>query len=288
LLDRLQKGEPFISDDVWLRVPGKVQDLDASRADYIPTTCFAVPAVMGDGTQTADANRYHNGGYGFVKDPESIGACVSDMKTLIDRRFVEWMDTLAATTNDANAILDVTVIGAGLAGGLAGGVTSQIMNAVSSGLTGTKTTINQDIFLSQSLQVVITQMDTDRTKWATIIESKVLASETIGAKTDQTPVASIANKATPPASGLPYATLSDAMNDLQTYSRQGSFQNALYNLQTNASAQSAACQADNLNLKSGGAATSVTANQAGAPSKTPQSATPTTKCQTPSAAPANK
>jgi hypothetical protein len=290
--DRLVAGEPVISDSVWLRVSDQVQDRDATQTNFIPSTCFA---------PTTDAVGGSTIGRAFVKDETNIAACVSDMKTLIDRRFDEWMDSLAATTNDSNAIIDVAVIGAGLAGAGAGGATSRIMNAVSSGLTGTKTTINQDIFLSQSVQAVITQMNTDRTKWATIIEAKVEAAET-----GQTSLA-LPGPSLQPATGTvnviqsnartiqtaprAYINLGDAMNDLQIYRRQGSFQNALYNLQTNASAQSAACQASNLNLKSGLRTSVLNTPAAGhgavgrarpttTTTTTGSSSTPTTKCQT--------
>jgi hypothetical protein len=233
------------------------------------------------------------------------------MKIVIDRRFDHWDDSLGSIPNDGNAAFDVVGLGVNAAGSLAGGLTSQIGNAISGVLTGTKKTVQEDIFLTQSVQAILTQMKGDRAKWASIIDSRLDATyKQVAKKTaangtssvNGTQAPSAAPKPAPKAktsakgsnptpanqpapnpdatqtTAQPYRNLSEAWDDLQTYSRQGSFVDALAELQSNVGAQAAACQADKINVKQGTAPTTRTGAQA-SQGTTPTTATSTSKCQ---------
>ena len=102
------------------------------------------------------------------------------MKILIDRRFEHWIDAFNSWNSGGNTILDNAVIGAGIVGTAAGGITARVMNGISASLTGVRTTVNNDFFYQKSVQVIITQMQTDRAKWDTIIEGRLQATQKTG------------------------------------------------------------------------------------------------------------
>jgi hypothetical protein len=232
--------------------------------------------------------------WGDVRAPGDIASCVGDMKVVIDRRFERWMDALASWTNDSNALIDTTVIGAGLAGGLAGGLTSQIMNAVSSGLTGTKKTVDQDIFLEKSVSIIVIQMKTDRAKWDSIIETKLQATTTnaITGSIPRIPTTAPSSSSTstttsggvtktvttstasPTGPARGYSSLGEAWGDIENYSRQGSFNNALTSLTADISAQAAACQAEKVNVRQANTGSTIMQKSA------PAAATATSPCPT--------
>jgi hypothetical protein len=298
--DNLTAGQPRIDDSVWFRVPGHAQMSNQDQDTFIPRSCDnARDYPVQPDHAAADPTKplYFSGD---VITPKDISGCVNDMKVVIDRRFEHWIDALASWTNISNSLVDTTIIGAGLAGTLAGGLTSQILNAVSSGLTGTKKSFDQDVFLQQSVSIIVTQMKTDRAKWDTIIEGRLLAT-TAGSTGGTNPPAKVspgapssASTSTTTADGKtttttksttaaatparPYATLGEAWGDLENYSRQGSFNNALTTLTANVSAQSAACQAEKLNVRQASTAPASTSKS------TPSAATATSEC--PAATPA--
>ena len=151
-------------------------------------------------------------------------------------------------------------------------------------MTSTKAVANNDFLFQKSAQIIITQMNTDRAKWDTIIAGRLQATEKPGAcptttatetqtpkpavkqnpkftlvsenstkvtelngMTTTTVTTVIAKSTTTPV--LPYCDLATAWADLEVNSQQGSFANALVALTNTVSAQSAACQAENVNAR---------------------------------------
>jgi hypothetical protein len=275
----LVSGEPRISDAVWFRTD-KVQSVKEDDDDFIPRDCIHGSPPKPYPERPDGKNRLK-----YVTAVPKIAACVSDMKLVIDRRYEHWIDAFRSWTAGSTSILDTTVVGAGLAGGLAGGLTSQVMNVVSSGLTSTKKTVDQDIFMTNSVQIIITQMKTDRAKWDQVIESRLQATrkpnppcppptgdaKVTGAAFDAaaSSKSTVANRASQSSkaqpvtatadnsvsqdigsnSNAPYCSLADAWNDLEQYSNQGSFSNALATLTSTVSAQASACQAQSFNIR---------------------------------------
>ena len=314
----LQSGEPRISDAVWFQTQDVDIDTDTTKPSnyfddnkYLPLSCLESNL---DSTQKPQIVRYIRP-YTYVHQNPQLAICISQMKLLIDRRFEHWIDALNAWNSGSNTILDNTIIGAGIAGTAAGGLASQVFNAISASLTGAKSTVNNDFFYQKSVQIIITQMKTDRAKWDTIIQGRLQATQKSGLLcssanpqpkkatssskkernksisssservtedelSDTTTTTTIVTQPKPSdIPVLPYCNLSEAWGDLETYARQGSFNNALLTLTANVSAQSAACQAENLNVRQASTATTA----AGTSSKSTD-ATATSPCPAPSSA----
>jgi hypothetical protein len=196
-VDDLFSGEPRISDAVWFRT-ADVQFSNFTSDNFISPACLT-PTKNTSGTHlfgtrgAANANivvQVHAGvnpsdgngdnTYDYVTDTAKVAECISAMKIVIDRRFEHWIGSFSGWTTGGNTVADVTVIGAGLAGSLAGGLTSQILNATIAGITGTKKAVQEDVFLTKSVPIIITQMKTDRAKWDAIIQSRLQATQKSG------------------------------------------------------------------------------------------------------------
>jgi hypothetical protein len=319
-------GQPRISDAVWMQT----QDVDTDVAynsngvevpspvgyydnmKYVPSSCFS--ATKPRYTWLDGVSAWTSPSDGVASSTSKLTTCIQQMKMVISRRYEHWRDAFNSAISTGNAAIDIGVVGASLIGAGIGGITSQALNAFSGFLTSTKAVANNDFLFQKSAQIIITQMNTDRAKWDTIISGRLQATEKPGACSTATetrtpkPVTKQNSKSTlvsesstkvTESSGMtttvstitakstntpvmPYCDLATAWADLEVYSQQGSFANAMTALTNTVSAQSAACQAENVNTRK--AATSpATGGAAGSPtvSTTPTStATATAPCPT--------
>jgi hypothetical protein len=336
----LRSGQPRISDAVWLQtqeIKTIRDELPAPSSDvyeadnYVLSDCLKKPDNV--------PNTLPLYPYVYANTPSEIGACTAQMKILIDRRYEHWIDSLNAWTSSGNAVVDSIVVSAGVAGGAAGGVASQALNGFIAALTGTKKSVEQDIFYIKSVQIIIAQMQTDRAKWDVVIQgrlqatqksgnqcpsarkqalsspnenadgttattaknrtssrqnragqrpsTKLISSEVTTENADGTTTTTTTTRKPEATSILPYCTLAEAFGDLETYARQGSFENALLALSNNVSAQASACQAEKLNVrKAETTATAASGQSSKATDATATSPCPTSTPSTPPASPA--
>src|SRR5690242_604925 len=103
--------------------------------------------------------------------------CIQQMKMVIDRRYEHWIDAFNSWDRGGNAIFDIGLVGINAIGAGVGGITSQAMNALSGFLTSARGAINSDILYQKSVEIIITQMKTDRAKWDTIIQNRLQATQ---------------------------------------------------------------------------------------------------------------
>lgn len=283
----LFSGEPVVDNSVWFFTSTNCKD--AAQADFIPSTCYATAlkshllptdsrsvalgasSVPANGACPKSVSQEPQ-----VKEikpddinPEEIKQCVYAMMNVIDRRYDYWADSLRGTTALGNTIVDTSVIGIGAAGALTTGFAPQVLSGVASFLTGTKSSVNNDVFINNSIQTILTQMDEDRASIASVIAARL----NVTSSQNVTPSQSSQKKAIPQKSGAKqtgssatqqataYKTLAEAWYDLQRYSRAGSYTNAYTSLQAQTGAQASACKADLKNTKAG-TKTEVTASTA--------------------------
>lgn len=248
----VHNGGPLIADTTWLLTSDpKAADQD----NYLPAACKPQAAGV-DGTE-AMLNSWKG-----EDDYDKMQKCSDAMKQLIDVRFAHFEDALHAMVSNGNLAADTAVIGLSTAGGLLSGATAKILSLASAGVTGFKSKIDEDVLYNTSIEVIISQMHTNRATWASIIDNRM-------AKTKQaydtghpsTPAAGVA--VGPAADGQnggqssddnnaePYNNMYEVANDLFSYDRAGSWTEALASLKTQTAAQAAACEAKRKAKKGG-------------------------------------
>jgi hypothetical protein len=121
---------------------------------------------------------------------------------------------LHRAVDTGHAAADIIGIGLGSAGALVAGATT-----VSAGVAGARGKIDADILYSNSITLIITQMDADRADW----KGRIIAQMT-GQKSNE-------------------YTMYQAANDLLAYFEAGTWDHALVSLDTHASANLSNCQA---------------------------------------------
>jgi len=226
-----------------------------------------LPAICIEPTTKAPQITYSRP-YIYVHQSPELASCISQMKILIDRRFEHWIDSLNAWNSGSNTILDN-------GGTAAGGLASQVTNTISTSSTGAKSTMDNEFFFQKSVDIIIMQMKGDRAKWDVVIQRRLHATQKFGCNvpldevtsskqkrngntsyssgkvtknevTDTRTITTIAAKPSSDKHVLPYCNLGEAWQDLETYVRQGSFNNALLTLTENVSARAEARQTENL------------------------------------------
>lgn len=180
----LVKGGPLISDRVWLLS----QNAATAGQDYIPLACPQTDEKAVTFTQP------------------NIEKCVNSMLLLIDVKWIAFRDELLTSSSNANLAADVGLLGLGGAGSFVSGTATQILHAASAGVTGLRSSINQDLLYSNTITAILFQMDADRTAQRKVIEGKLAG----------------------------YTDIYDAANDLFIYARAGSWNNALLSIQKSA------------------------------------------------------
>jgi outer membrane protein OmpA-like peptidoglycan-associated protein len=228
-------AEPRIDDDVWLNDfsseplsslgQTSPQGPSSSNKTLTPGDTGYIPSVCNP--SDADSKNKEQGDQKV--DKVDIVKCTEAMKQLIDVRFAHYEDSIMALAHTGNTIADVGVIGLGTASALSPGGTSQILGAISAAITGTKGKIDQDILYNKSIELIVTQMEKDRTSWASIIERRLYQTSDKNS----------------------YSDMYQAANDLYAYARAGSWSHALISMETDSGAQNASCQKELKDTKSG-------------------------------------
>ncbi len=234
-ISNLANGEPVIDDAVWLHGPA----VQAPAAASAPSSDAFLPDACNKDWSSATM--------------ETIAPCTEAMKQLIDVRFAHYEDSLLRAIDAGNTTADIGVVGLGLAGTLSPGVASQILNAISAGITSTKSKVNEDILYNKSIELILVQMDKDRASWASVIETRLK-----------------------PGSANEYTSMYQAANDLYAYDRAGSWTQALISMQTDSGAENSACQNELKTVKKTGATVAPAAAQSTNCKNSPASGTDTT------------
>ncbi|MEA1677290.1 hypothetical protein [Nitrospirillum sp. BR 11163] len=197
LFSNLSNGGPVIDDGVWLfqaQTSGTEKPQIVEDPGYLPKTC---------GVNIEDS-----------KEKAAIQACAWALKQLIDVRFQHYADSLMTAFNAGNTFVDVANIGLGSAGALTGGTTSQILSAITAGLTGTKAKVNNDILYSKSIELIIAQMIKDRANQEAIFLARIDI----------------------------YTNMWQAANDLLIYAQAGTWTHAIVQMLNDNAAQTVDCQ----------------------------------------------
>lgn len=202
----LFKGGPVISDQVWMLNTSYPSSAAAQYADYIPEPC---PKT--DTAATAAP----------FTDTSQIDQCVYAMLQLIDVKWVHFQDELLTSSSNSNFAADTTLLGVGAAGSFVAGTTTQILHAVSAGVTGMRSSFNQDILYSQTITTILLQMEADRNAERNIIMAKL--TQKPGTAADGSALDT-----------SPYVNMYQAANDLFFYARAGSWTHALLSIQKSA------------------------------------------------------
>ncbi len=187
----LYRGGPDIADSVWLMNESFANGRNPST--YVPTPCprdDAVAAAMA---------------------PAQITACTRAMLLLVDVKWTHFQDQLMGITSQSDMAADTVLLGVGTAGSFVAGGASQILNAVSAGVTGLRSSFKQDVLFSHTILAIMQQMRADRATARAAIEKR-LADDG-------------------------YGSMFQAANDVFTYARAGSWTYALLQLQANAAAE---------------------------------------------------
>ena len=92
----------------------------------------------------------------------------------IDIRFSEFQEALYREGIITNLSLDILGIGVGAAGAtVTGGNTSQILSAVSAGISGSQTSINKNVYYERTMPALLALMEAERAKIRTQIEQSL-------------------------------------------------------------------------------------------------------------------
>lgn len=205
----LQQGGPVISDKVWLMNEGYPTGSAKASQDTIPAACPQKEAEVVD--------------FNGDSSSKKINDCVYAMLQVIDVKFVHFQDQLFGSTSGVNFAADIGLLGIGTAGSFVSGAATQALHAVSAGITGVRSSINQDWFYSNTITTILIQMQNDRAAVKTGIMARIAAAK---------PNAAAGAGSQPPA--RPYTNIYDAVNDLLAYSRAGSWTEALLSIQKSA------------------------------------------------------
>jgi len=158
---------------------------------------------------------------GSDADVNNRNACIFTEMAQIDYYYFEYRKSLRSLIDDGFAFGDVVGVGLSTAATAVGGASAKtILSAINVGLGTTKTKIDSDILYSNSINLVLTQMDTDRADW----KSRILAQ--INNPTDDKTY-----------------TMYQAADDLLSYYEAGTLDHALSSLTTQTSANLTGCQA---------------------------------------------
>jgi len=150
--------------------------------------------------------------------------CAYDLISDINYNFTSFRDKVQSSVDYTNFALDFASIGLGAAGtAVASNTAKTVLSAINTGVSGTKTSLNQDILYKNSVEILLVQMQADRDKQFSVI---------------------VKSLATPDLATYP---MSEARIDLIKYYEAGTWSHALGSLQatTGASAATAAATADN-------------------------------------------
>jgi hypothetical protein len=232
----LWRGGPAISDQVWMLNTSYPSSSLAENEDFVPLvhdqTAARTAAVAGATaaetnaglTEAAKINPAAVGttaGAANVTNSAQINQCVYQMLQPIDVKWVHFQDRLLGSSSTSNCAADTTLLGLGGAGSFVAGTTTQILHAVSAGVTGLRSSFNQDILYSQTITTILLQMEADRTAMCNIVMAK------------------LTGKAAKAADGSaldtsPYVNMYQAANDMFLYARAGSWTHALLSIQKSA------------------------------------------------------
>ena len=221
-------GGPRISDQVWLQheAPPAASSSSTSvtSSDFTPYECTSLPSS--DTPQPAYNGTPQTASSSTKLGPtaKQLNQCVDAMTLLINVRWYHFAADLTAVTSGTNFLLDVAGIGLGGAGSFAGRSASQILNAISGGLSGTKAAINEDLLYKNSITLIVHQMIADRSTAYEIILNKEAAGWN-----------------NPDATNA-YHSLDEVAKDLYDYTVAGTWSHALASLQTSSAANANACQ----------------------------------------------
>ncbi len=145
--------------------------------------------------------------------------CILDLKTDIDDRFFAFRDSVQAGVDYTNLGLDLASLGLSTAGAATGGAAAKtVLAAINTGVTGTKTSISQDILYKTSISLLLIQMEADRAEQFTHITQSMTLS-------------------------VAKYPMSQARNDLLIYYADGTWAHSLMSLQSKTSTNLAGCQA---------------------------------------------
>jgi hypothetical protein len=168
-------------------------------------------------------------------------SCIYSLKSDIDDSYREYRITLHHLVDYGNAGFDIASLGLSTAAtATATAAAKTVLSAINTGVTGTKTALNQDLLFKQSIELITTQMDADRNE-----EFAVMLKE-------------MQNTSSP-------YTLDQAKNDLLVYYAAGTWDHAITSLQAKTSANLANCQAAVNNAKSNGAVVGSISTSTGCP-----------------------
>lgn len=200
----LKKGGAEISDQTWMLDQSYPAHSSPQYTDFIPYPCPKTDAEAAALTATP-----------------TINACVYAMLQLIDVKWVHFQDALLASSSTSNFAADSVLLGLGTAGSFVTGSTTQILHAISAGVTGLRSSFNQDILYSQTITTILLQMEADRSAERAIIMAKLTG------KPGKAPDGSALDTS-------PYTNMYQAANDLFFYARAGSWTHSLLSIQKSA------------------------------------------------------
>jgi len=150
-------------------------------------------------------------------DPSTIGNCVYALKTVIDDSYREYRITLHHFADDGDLAMDIGALGLTTAATLTPAAAAKtILAAMSTGLQGSKATINEDLLYKQTIEMLISEMDSDRAQQFNLM----LQEQAAGGY-----------------------SMSQAMDDLLEYYADGTWDHALTALQARAALTQATSQA---------------------------------------------
>jgi hypothetical protein len=171
---------------------------------------------------------------GDVSDVTARNNCIYAEMGQIDEAYYEYRKSLHGLNDNGNAIGDVVGVGLSAAATAVTGASAKtVLSAINLGLGSTKTKIDEDILYSNSISLILTQMDADRADW----KSRILA------------------QMDDPAKNQSY-TMYAAAIDLMSYYEAGTWDHALSSLNTQSSVNLNNCQAAVKNAETPGNASS--------------------------------
>jgi len=196
-----------------------------SRRAVAPPAPLATPKPCADGDVTALVGR---------------NACIFRVKSSIDAAYLTYRLRIASEIGITSEALDVGSTASSAAGTATTGVAAKALAALATTLTGTRTAFNNDALYQQSLQAIFKQMEADR--------SNVWANIQISMQADVTTY-----------------TMDRADNDLLSYFRAGTIEEAINTLDANAGTAATTCKA-----AANAVSAAATANSINAGSKRPR------------------
>ncbi len=142
-------------------------------------------------------------------------SCYWPAKNVIDFQYENYKTNLLHAVNNGTVFADFTALALNTAGAITpGAAAAKLFNALSLGVNSTKTLVNQDILYKQTVTILISEMDSDRSTVA---------------KTNE------ANLGKTPA-----PTAAEVVNGLLSYYEAGTFQHALITLANKAGTEAPA------------------------------------------------